>query len=57
MVALFGAALHVSGRDETELDEVARAFGAGEPQRWTRGEPTLEDVFIDLMIRAGGAPL
>jgi ABC-2 type transport system ATP-binding protein len=57
MVALFGAALHVSGRDEAELDEVAREFGAGAPQRWTRGEPTLEDVFIDLMIRAGGAPL
>ena len=57
MVALFGAALHVSGRDEAELDETAREFGAGAPQRWARGEPTLEDVFIDLMIRAGGAPL
>ncbi len=57
MVALFGAALHVSGRDAAELDRVAREFGAGAPQRWTRGEPTLEDVFIDLMIRAGGAPL
>ena len=57
MVALFGAALHVSGRDKAELDEAAREFGAGAPQRWTRGEPTLEDVFIDLMIRAGGAPL
>jgi ABC-2 type transport system ATP-binding protein len=57
MVALFGAALHVSGRNEAELDEAAREFGAGAPQRWTRGEPTLEDVFIDLMIRAGGAPL
>jgi ABC-2 type transport system ATP-binding protein len=49
MVALFGSALHVSGRDKTELDDVAREFGAG--------EPTLEDVFIDLMIRAGGGPL
>ena len=57
MVALFGAALHVSGRDAAELDRVAREFGAGAPQRWTRGAPTLEDVFIDLMIRAGGAPL
>ncbi len=57
MVALFGAALHVSGRDEAELDDVAREFGAGAPQLWTRGEPTLEDVFIDQMIRSGGAPL
>jgi len=57
MVALFGAALHVSGRDEAELDRVAREYGADAPQRWARGEPTLEDVFIDLMIRAGGAPL
>ena len=56
MAALFGAALHVSGRDEAELDETAREFGAGAPQRWARGEPTLEDVFIDLMIRTGGAP-
>jgi ABC-2 type transport system ATP-binding protein len=57
MVALFGAALHVSGRNLAELDDVAREFGAGAPQRWTRGEPTLEDVFIDQMIRSGGAPL
>ena len=57
MVALFGSALHVSGRDAADLDQVAREFGAGAPQRWERGAPTLEDVFIDLMIRAGGAPL
>ncbi|HTO79434.1 MAG TPA: ABC transporter ATP-binding protein [Methylocystis sp.] len=56
MAALFGAALHVSGRDKAELDQAAREFGEGAPQRWTRGEPTLEDVFIDLMIRTGGAP-
>jgi ABC-2 type transport system ATP-binding protein len=56
MVALFGLVLHVSGRDGPLLDKVAQEFGAGAPQKWSKGEPTLEDVFIDLMIRAGGAP-
>jgi len=57
MVALFGLVLHVSGRDGARLAEIAREFGANAAQKWSRGEPTLEDVFIDLMIRAGGAPL
>jgi ABC-2 type transport system ATP-binding protein len=56
MAALFGMSLHVSGRDALRLAAIAEEFGAGAPQTWTRGEPTLEDVFIDLMIRAGGAP-
>jgi ABC-2 type transport system ATP-binding protein len=53
MVAPFGAELHVSGRDRPALDraiEVAKkADGA---HRWTRGEPSLEDVFILLMNHA-----
>jgi ABC-2 type transport system ATP-binding protein len=57
MAALFGSALHVSGRDAALLAQIAQQFGAEAPQRWTPGAPTLEDVFIDLMIRAGGAPL
>ncbi len=57
MAALFGMALHVSGRDGSLLDKIALDFGEGAPQRWTKGAPMLEDVFIDLMIRAGGAPL
>ena len=56
MVALFGMALHVSGRDALRLDEIARDFGKDARHIWSRGEPTLEDVFIDLMIRSGGAP-
>ena len=50
MVAPFGAELHVSGRDkgalETAIAATKKADGA---HRWTRGEPSLEDVFILLM--------
>ncbi len=53
MVARFGAALHVGGRDVAAMEGVARRYGAEGVQRWTRDEPTLEDVFIDLMTRSG----
>ncbi|MBG0810205.1 ABC transporter ATP-binding protein [Methylosinus sp. H3A] len=49
MVAPFGMALHVAGRDAARLAEIVREFGESAPQQWTRGEPSLEDVFIDLM--------
>jgi len=49
MVAPFGAALHVSGRDPARLDAATAAFRETGPQRWRRDQPTLEDVFIDLM--------
>jgi ABC-2 type transport system ATP-binding protein len=49
MVARFGAALHVGGRDAAALDAIARELGENAPQRWARDEATLEDVFIDLM--------
>jgi ABC-2 type transport system ATP-binding protein len=52
MVAPFGAALHVSGRDAVQLDEATEPLRKVGPQTWTRGEATLEDVFIDLMDRA-----
>jgi ABC-2 type transport system ATP-binding protein len=48
MAAPFGHALHVSGTDEKAL-EAALAPYRREPFRWTRVEPTLEDVFIRLM--------
>ncbi|MGO4570640.1 ABC transporter ATP-binding protein [Microvirga sp. 2TAF3] len=51
MVAPFGVELHVSGRDGEKLDAATAALRAQGPQIWTRGEPTLEDVFIDLMSR------
>jgi ABC-2 type transport system ATP-binding protein len=53
MVASFGAELHVSGRDVRALDAAVKAAkkenGAHD---WTRGEPSLEDVFIILMDQA-----
>lgn len=52
MVAPFGAALHVSGRDQDRLDTATMALRERGPQVWIPGEATLEDVFIDLMSRA-----
>jgi ABC-2 type transport system ATP-binding protein len=52
MVAPFGAALHVSGRDAARLDAAVRPLRDAGPQVWAPDEATLEDVFIDLMSRA-----
>lgn len=51
MVAPFGTALHVSGRDGDKLDAATRSLRENGPQVWTPGHATLEDVFIDLMSR------
>jgi ABC-2 type transport system ATP-binding protein len=52
MVAPFGASLHVSGRDADML-EAAIAPWRGDPAlAWQRAEPSLEDVFIELMGRS-----
>ena len=53
MVAPFGTALHVSGRDAGRLDAATRPYRERGPQSWRLSEPTLEDVFIDLMSRSG----
>ena len=45
---LSASALHVAGRDAERLAEIARVC-AGGSQSWVRDEPSLEDVFIDLM--------
>lgn len=52
MVAPFGSALHVSGRDADALEAATRPLRERGPQVWARDEPTLEDVFIDLMSRS-----
>jgi ABC-2 type transport system ATP-binding protein len=52
MVAPFGAALHVSGRDAARLDAATKSLRDAGPQAWAPGDATLEDVFIDLMSRA-----
>jgi ABC-2 type transport system ATP-binding protein len=44
----FGAAVHVSGTDKRELEQ-AIAPWQREPYRWEEVEPSLEDVFIQLM--------
>jgi len=49
MVAPFGATLHVSGRDETALEAAIEPYRYRPGLAWTRGQPSLEDVFIDLM--------
>ncbi len=53
MVAPFGAELHVSGRDKRALDAaIEAAKKADGAHQWTRGEPSLEDVFILLMDKS-----
>jgi ABC-2 type transport system ATP-binding protein len=52
MVAPFGAALHVSGTDRDQLEKAIEPFRR-EPWRWIEVQPSLEDVFIHLMRKAG----
>jgi ABC-2 type transport system ATP-binding protein len=51
-VARFGASLHVSGTDETRLEQAIEAHTAGGAYRWTRDEAGLEEAFIYLMAGA-----
>jgi ABC-2 type transport system ATP-binding protein len=48
-LAVFGAALHVSGTDEAALDAALAPWRGREDLAWARAEPTLEDVFIHLL--------
>ena len=52
MAAPFGTSLHVSGRDEAALEAAIASARADARFTWERSEPSLEDVFIDLMGRA-----
>ena len=52
MVAPFGNSLHVSGRDEKALEATIAPYRAQGDLTWQRSEPSLEDVFIELMNRA-----
>ncbi|MEZ5785840.1 MAG: ABC transporter ATP-binding protein [Xanthobacteraceae bacterium] len=52
MVAPFGASLHVSGPDAAALDRAIAPYRDDPALDWRRSEPSLEDVFIDLMGRA-----
>jgi ABC-2 type transport system ATP-binding protein len=52
MVAPFGTSLHVSGRDAAMLEQAIAPYKKDPALVWTRSEPSLEDVFIDLMMRS-----
>jgi ABC-2 type transport system ATP-binding protein len=52
MVAPFGTSLHVSGRDRSALEATIAPYRAAQGRHWQHGEPSLEDVFIDLMTRS-----
>jgi len=52
MVAPFGNSLHVSGRDGKKLEEAIKPFRSEKKYKWEKSEPSLEDVFIDLMGRS-----
>jgi ABC-2 type transport system ATP-binding protein len=52
MVAPFGTSLHVSGRDEAALEAAIAPYRDRPELAWARSEPSLEDVFIDLLAKA-----
>jgi ABC-2 type transport system ATP-binding protein len=52
MAAPFGTSLHVSGRDEKMLEAAIKPYRANKKYIWSRSEPSLEDVFIELMNRS-----
>jgi ABC-2 type transport system ATP-binding protein len=52
MVAPFGTSLHVSGRDAAALEAGIAPFRERQGLAWRHSQPSLEDVFIDLMSRS-----
>ncbi|SDJ84942.1 MULTISPECIES: ABC transporter ATP-binding protein [Bradyrhizobium] len=52
MVAPFGTSLHVSGRDKSALEATVAPYRDGKGWHFQHSEPSLEDVFIDLMSRS-----
>ena len=52
MAAPFGTSLHVSGRDKAALEATIAPFRNRSDLHWQQSEPSLEDVFIELMSRS-----
>lgn len=52
MVAPFGSSLHVSGRDVPALEASIASWREKGGLRWQQSQPSLEDVFIELMGRS-----
>jgi ABC-2 type transport system ATP-binding protein len=52
MAAPFGTSLHVSGRDKAALEATIAPYSARGDLHWQQSEPSLEDVFIELMSRS-----
>ena len=52
MVAPFGTSLHVSSRDKAALEAAVAPHHDDKRWHWQASEPSLEDVFIDLMTRS-----
>ena len=55
-VVPFGGALHVSGNDAEALERALVPYQARTDLVWTHAEPSLEDVFIQLVSEAGDRP-
>ncbi|WP_319798926.1 ABC transporter ATP-binding protein [Nitrobacter sp.] len=52
MAAPFGTSLHVSGRDKAALEATIAPYRGRGDLHWQQSEPSLEDVFIELMSRS-----
>jgi ABC-2 type transport system ATP-binding protein len=52
MVAQFGTSLHVSGRNAGALESAIAPYRKRKDLTWKPAEPSLEDVFIDLMSKS-----
>ena len=49
---LFRSSLHVSGRDRAALEASIAPWRERKGLHWEASEPSLEDVFIELMSRS-----
>jgi ABC-2 type transport system ATP-binding protein len=56
MVAAFGTALHVTGTDAAQLEAAIAPFRDDPRYEWAAAAPSLEDVFIHTLARAGADP-